>query len=134
MKKSSHIILINKKGELLFQLRDNKSEIDYPGHWGLIGGESDMDENPLDCLKREINEEIPGCEITYIIKLGNLLNDNSLMNIFFGKTDDSEELLNKRLNEGVKVQFFNFSEIKNLKIPNHIKEFILENKWLLSDS
>lgn len=131
MRKSSHIILLNKSGEILLQLRDNKPEIFNPGYWGLIGGAIDHEENPLDALLREINEEIPGCDITNIIKLGDISSDNYLMNIFFGKTNDSEELLNKRLNEGVKVQFFNFSEIKNLKMANNIKEFIFKNRQLL---
>ena len=38
-KKVAKIILVNKKGELLFQLRDFDLKIPYPGYWGLLGGE-----------------------------------------------------------------------------------------------
>jgi len=128
MIKSSHIILVNEKGELLLQLRDNKPGIFYPDYWGLLGGEIDEDEDPLDGLNRELNEEIPGCNVNEIYKLGSIPTQESFINIFVGEIKDSEEFINEKLTEGVRVEFFEFSKIKDLKIANHIKEFLLDNK------
>jgi len=42
----------------MFQKRDNKKEIFYPGFYGLFGGENNKNEKPIDCIKRELSEEI----------------------------------------------------------------------------
>ena len=36
----------------MFQKRDNKKEIFYPGFYGLFGGENNKNEKPIDCIKR----------------------------------------------------------------------------------
>lgn len=40
------------------QLRDNRPNILYPGHWGLFGGHLEAGETPEIGLKREVREEI----------------------------------------------------------------------------
>lgn len=56
----------------LMQLRDDKPEILYPGHWGLFGGHLDPGETPDDCIHRELIEEIGhdvnGLEVFRIIE------------------------------------------------------------------
>ena len=42
----------------LLQLRDEKPDIFYPGHWGLFGGHLEPGESPEEALLREIQEEI----------------------------------------------------------------------------
>lgn len=42
----------------MFQKRDNKKGIFYPGFCGLFGGENNGNEKPIDCIKRELSEEI----------------------------------------------------------------------------
>ena len=51
-------ILIDTQGRFLLQLRDNVSEILYPGQVGLFGGHREGGESFLQCVVREINEEI----------------------------------------------------------------------------
>ena len=126
--KVSKIILVNKNGELLLRLRDNKLGIIYPGHWSLLGGEVNEDEDPLDGLKRELQEEIPGCNVDEIYKLGSIPTETTLINIFVGVIEDSQDFINEKLSEGVKVEYFDFSKIKEMKISPPIKEFILDNK------
>ena len=42
----------------MLQLRDEKPDIDFPGYWGLFGGEINVAENPEDAARRELYEEI----------------------------------------------------------------------------
>jgi len=54
----SSAILIDTHGRFLLQQRDNAPEILYPGHVGLFGGHRERSESFLQCVVREINEEI----------------------------------------------------------------------------
>ena len=38
------------------QLRDQKPNIFYPGHWGLFGGAIEENEDPTVALKRELRK------------------------------------------------------------------------------
>ena len=58
MKKIASLILENKKGELLFYLRDNKPNIPFPHHWDLFGGYIEEGETPEQALIREVKEEL----------------------------------------------------------------------------
>jgi 8-oxo-dGTP diphosphatase len=54
----SSAILIDTFGRLLLQRRDNKPSIMHPGKVSLFGGRSEAGESPLECIVREIGEEI----------------------------------------------------------------------------
>jgi|SRR5579864_1662778 len=51
------LILVEGQGYLM-QLRDDRPDIWYPGHWGLFGGAVDPGEEPLAALRRELHEEL----------------------------------------------------------------------------
>ena len=51
-------IIILDDGRYLMQLRDDKPEVFYPGHWGLFGGSVDEGEQPEAALRRELMEEL----------------------------------------------------------------------------
>jgi len=51
-------IIIDTFGRYLFQLRDNVVGITNPGKIGLFGGHREDDETFLECIVREIHEEI----------------------------------------------------------------------------
>ncbi|MGO8920314.1 MAG: NUDIX domain-containing protein [Stellaceae bacterium] len=51
------LILVESDGYLM-QLRDPRTDIWYPGHWGLFGGGVEAGEEPRDALARELKEEL----------------------------------------------------------------------------
>ncbi len=51
-------IVIDTAGDLLLQLRDDKPDIIYPGRIGLFGGHREGDESALECVTRELAEEL----------------------------------------------------------------------------
>ena len=57
-KKVVIIFLHNNFDSYLLQLRDFKSSIIYPGHWGAFGGAIEEGESPRSALGRELIEEI----------------------------------------------------------------------------
>ena len=52
------MLFVNAKGELLLQLRDDKPDIRFPNHWGVIGGRVEPGESYDEALVREVEEEI----------------------------------------------------------------------------
>ena len=57
-RQTSCAILIDSFGRFLFQRRDNNPEILYPGMIGLFGGHCEGNETFLECIVREVHEEI----------------------------------------------------------------------------
>jgi len=51
------LILVEADGYLM-QLRDPRTDIWYPGHWGLFGGGVEPGEDARDALARELKEEL----------------------------------------------------------------------------
>jgi 8-oxo-dGTP diphosphatase len=51
-------VVVDTSGELLLQLRDDKPDIIYPGGIGLFGGHREDGESALECVTRELAEEL----------------------------------------------------------------------------
>lgn len=54
---SAGVILVDREGRVLMQLRDDTPGIMYPEHWGLTGGAALKDETPEQTARREVTEE-----------------------------------------------------------------------------
>jgi 8-oxo-dGTP diphosphatase len=54
---SAGIILVNPKGEILLQLRDDSPHVMFPGFWGITGGGGEDGEAPETTARREVLEE-----------------------------------------------------------------------------
>jgi 8-oxo-dGTP pyrophosphatase MutT (NUDIX family) len=54
---SAGVILVDRQGRVLMQLRDDDPAIMFPGHWGLTGGASQHAETPEQTARREVEEE-----------------------------------------------------------------------------
>jgi len=51
-------VVVDTSGDLLLQLRDDRPDIIYPGGIGLFGGHREGDESALECVVRELAEEL----------------------------------------------------------------------------
>ena len=58
MKTGTSIIFVNDNDQVLLFLRDNKKGIPYPNCWDVLGGNVEEGETPLQCIIREMKEEI----------------------------------------------------------------------------
>ena len=54
---SAGVILVDRDGRVLMQLRDDAPGIMFPDHWGLTGGAGHPGETPEQTARREIDEE-----------------------------------------------------------------------------
>jgi len=51
-------VLLLDDGRYVMQLRDERPDIFFPGHWGCFGGGVDGGETPRQALARELREEL----------------------------------------------------------------------------
>ena len=116
----SSAAIIYHNGKYLLQKRDKNKKTVFPNFWGLFGGLIVKNENPLNGLKRELQEELN----LKIIFLKQILSLNiQLINIstkrkriyFECRLPKSykEKIL---LNEGQKYDFFKLKKINDLEI------------------
>ena len=108
-------IIKNKDEKFLFYLRDNKPSIPYPNCWSLLGGHVEGDETLEEALRREIKEEIE-YELPDISFIGSF--DDLVGNIvYIFKSEINKPLNEIVLNEGQRLNFFDFQELMDLEIP-----------------
>ena len=98
------LILENKEGKILLQLRDDKKKIKYPNCWGTFGGWIKTSEKPLKAIKREIKEEL-GYKLKEPEYIGNFLFAGSDIHMF-RKVDKKIKLKELKVNEGQEAKFF----------------------------
>lgn len=112
------LIIKNKKGEFLLQLRDEDPEI---GKWVLFGGGVEDGESPEAALAREIKEEL-GYQIKRADFFGEY-KDRGIKQIIYvlRETVEIEDLV---LGEGAAMKFFMPGEIKDLAIGFNFKEIV----------
>jgi len=114
------VILLNKKGHILLQLRDEEPE---KGKWVPFGGSVEEGETEEEALRREIKEEL-----SYDIKKPRFFKQYELggvsQPIYIVKEEiDIKDL---KLGEGEEMKFFKPDEIQNLDIGFNYKEIILD--------
>ena len=57
MYKKVVLCLVYNQSQILLQLRNLNADIVHPGTWGFFSGTIDINENPKNAVKRELNEE-----------------------------------------------------------------------------
>ena len=115
-------VLMNNEGEILLHLRDNTPTINYPAHWGLLGGSKDPGERPVDAVVREIKEETH-YEAVNVGLLREFTHNNKREYAFAGSLDAGLEDL--RLEEGKEIKCFKPSELSRLKIRPDDRETLM---------
>ena len=121
MKFASKAIII-KKNNYLLQLRDNKKNVLYPNRWCFFGGTLRNNENPENCIKRELKEEL-SIKIKIIMKIYECVNckTNTYLNYFY--VEALNEINIKNLAEGQNLGWFSKEKIKQLRKTPDIKIF-----------
>ena len=99
-------ILLERKGKLLFQLRDNNDKISNPNTWGLFGGGIEKGETPKQAIIREIKEEL---DITLDQKRIIPLLKTKKISIFYYALENHQNKFS--LHEGQAYHFFKIHEI-----------------------
>jgi 8-oxo-dGTP pyrophosphatase MutT (NUDIX family) len=101
----------------LMQLRDQKPNIFFPGHWGLFGGAIETEEDPAVGLKRELNEEL-GLDISECHYFTNFTFDyrqhGTVFRRFYEVKMAGSALAHLTLREGSEMRTFLPSELLNL--------------------
>jgi len=112
-------ILINPRGQVLLQQRDDNPAIRYPGHWSLFGGTIENSESPADAVAREVKEEID-YEMRNFGLFREFVQNNKREFAYAGElTAGLDELT---LSEGQGMNFFYPSQLKELQIRPDDKE------------
>ena len=112
---SSHAIAMFEKKILLLLSDDNPIQA-HPNSWGLIGGQSEENETPMETLLREFEEEasIRPKSIHFLVKIPNRTN------LFLVELSETEAKNIQLGNEGVALRFFSLSEFKELPLYHRI--------------
>lgn len=108
------ILIINGNKQALLQLRDKNSKINGSAKWGVIGGGKEINETSLECIKREVREEL-GLDINPIfINEVEDIGGNKMYHHFIYAFLYQGDIQNIFLKEGQKIQFFTLKEIIEL--------------------
>ncbi len=114
------LIIKNKKGEFLLQLRDEEPE---NGKWVLFGGGVKDNETPEAAVVREIEEEL-GYKIGSA-KIFGEYEDRGIRQAIY-VLDESVELKNLKLAEGAAMKFFAPGDLADLNIGFNFKQILLD--------
>jgi 8-oxo-dGTP diphosphatase len=107
------VILVDRSGRILLQLRDDIPTIPFPGMWALPGGMLEPPETPLACIVREMEEElgarIPAAEVAHLMTR---TRSYGVEHTFAARYDVPAEEI--RLTEGQRVAWFPVHEAVGL--------------------
>ena len=116
-------ILMNSRGQVLLQQRDDNPAIRYPSHWSLFGGSMEDDEPAAAAVAREVKEEID-FEMRNFGLFREFVQNNKREFAFVGEL--SAELHELTLSEGQAMNLFDPSELRDLLIRPDDKETLRE--------
>lgn len=111
------IMLVNKKNEILLQLR-GQNQINA-GKWTLWGGHVEKGESPEEAIIRELKEEI-NFELKEFKKIYETIDEKNVKRIWYiGPIN--KNILDLHLNEGEEMRFYSYKKIKSLDLTKNIK-------------
>jgi 8-oxo-dGTP diphosphatase len=116
-------ILINRRGQVLLQKRDDNPAIRYPGHWSLFGGSIEDGEPAAAAVVREVKEEID-FEMRNFGLFREFVQNNKREFAFVGELP--AELQELTLSEGQAMDVFYPSQLRELLIRPDDRETLRE--------
>jgi len=107
-------VIVAPDGRYLLQLRDDKPEIFYPGHWALFGGAVEDGEDDLEAVAREVTEEtglaLPPSRFSYFTRHDYDFSfgrgEEPKRRVFFEVAATAAELAGAKLGEGQAMGLF----------------------------
>ena len=106
------VILVDREGRMLLQLRDAKQGIALPGVWCMPGGALEAGESPSEAASRELQEEI-GQAVESLHFVGSVRPDRRRAYVFCAAARFSEGAIVR--GEGQAFRFFSWQEIRRLQ-------------------
>jgi 8-oxo-dGTP diphosphatase len=120
------VFFVNNANQVLLLLRDNRKNIPFPNCWDALGGHVDPGETPLECIVREMKEEI-GYQLESP-KLFNIYDlDDRIECTFWQRANFDIQKIN--LQEGQQLKWFSEGEIgamEDTQIAFGFKPILLE--------
>lgn len=117
------ILFENKKGEILFLLRDDIPSIQFPNQWDVLGGCVEGGETSKEAIKREMKEELELDLVDFsIFKKFNW--PDKIETIFYKKLDIDIE--NTNIHEGQRIQYFPKDKLIKMDLAFHDNKIIRE--------
>ncbi len=122
MSKVSAAFVFDRDKILLFK-RDNKPTIKDPDCWDILGGHVEEGEDDETALRRELKEEISinPKNVTYLQNIEDTWgSDTALYRVIL---DDEEVSLMKLGDEGQAIEFFELTQLNELKLTQNLKHY-----------
>jgi 8-oxo-dGTP diphosphatase len=107
--KGTSLIFVNDREEVLLILRDDDPGIACPNMWDLPGGHVEDGETPMECIRREMKEEL-GLELEGIAPFSVVPFDDRTEFVFWIKMNVS--IRGIRLTEGQRLRWFSRDEVE----------------------
>jgi len=117
---STGAILVNPRGQILLQQRDDKPGLLFAGYWTTLGGAIEAGETPDQAIRRELLEEI---ELEPAVKLWKVYDHSHTLRgvwvtveqyLYVGRIE--QEISEITLNEGQALGFFDVDDLAKLPI------------------
>jgi 8-oxo-dGTP pyrophosphatase MutT (NUDIX family) len=131
---SAGVIVVDPAGHVLLQLRDDKSDIPFPNHWGITGGGREKGETPEQTARRELAEET-GLVLERVLPFGMYDEEHEdgtpcNAHFFYGMTAVPAEEMT--LGEGQELRFFPAGKLAGLSLAFRHAEVLRD--FLASDA
>jgi 8-oxo-dGTP diphosphatase len=117
------LLIENREGRVLLQLRDNKPGIPYPNRWGTFGGRIEEGETPEEAIAREVREELD-YELSDPEWFGNFPFDGYDIHMY-RVVDHTLDLEDLAVKEGQRGGFFSLEEVRNADCAFNCREIVI---------
>ncbi|UCF93288.1 MAG: NUDIX hydrolase [Desulfobacterales bacterium] len=122
-RKGASILFINDQRQVLLFLRDNKPNLPYPNMWDAPGGHVEGHETPVQCIVREMMEEMKLRLDKFELFAVDEFSDRIEYTFWKRSNLDTAKI---ELNEGQELRWFTETEVKNTELAYGFNE-IIEN-------